>query len=62
MRACWDYEFHSGLCMVSPCLMDYVCQPDSEALVCPCSMTRAAQRLDPEQCVPQLITLQNHLM
>lgn len=60
VRPCWDYEFHSGLCMVSPCLMDYVCQPDSKALVCRCSLTRPVQRLNLELCV-QLLTLQNHL-
>jgi len=39
VRACWNYEFHSGLCSVSPCLMHYVCRPDSEATSRPRSLT-----------------------
>lgn len=32
VRARWNYEFHSGLRMESPCLMDYACQPGSKAI------------------------------
>lgn len=35
VRACWDYKFHSGLCMISPYLMNYVSQSGSKALVWP---------------------------